>query len=42
MKYFKAMLILILLITSRRYREKWRQSTNQLSDANDAAEASLL
>lgn len=41
MKYIKAVLILILLIASRRYREQWRQSTNQLSDANDAAEASL-
>lgn len=41
MKYFKAMLILILLITSGRYRQKWRQSTIRLSEANDAVEASL-
>ena len=41
MRYIKAVLILILLIASRRYREQWRQSTNQLSDTNDVAEASL-
>ena len=41
MRYLQALLLLILLITSRRYREKWRQATDRLSEANDAVEASL-
>ena len=41
MRHIQALLLLILLITSKRYREKWRQTTDRLSDANDGAEASF-
>ena len=41
MKYIKAVLSLILLITSGRYREQWRQSMIRLSESTDAVEASL-
>lgn len=39
MKYIQGLVVLILLITSKRYREKCRQAREALSDANDAAEA---
>ncbi len=39
MKYFQVLTILFLLITSKRYREKWRQAREGLSDATDGAEA---
>lgn len=42
MKYIKALAILMLLITSKRYREKWRLATDAISVTNDAVEASLL
>lgn len=41
MKYIKAVLILILLIASRRYREQWRQSMIRLSESTDAVEVGL-
>jgi hypothetical protein len=42
MKYIQALLILLLLITSKRYRAKWRDATEELSKTNDAVTASLL
>lgn len=39
--FIHAMLLLIKLITSKRYREKWRQSMMRTSEANDEIEASL-
>ena len=41
MKYIKALATLILLITSKLYREKWQRATDAVSDANDSVEASL-
>jgi hypothetical protein len=41
MRYIRALLILTLLLTSRRYREKWRKATERVSESNDAVEASL-
>ena len=39
MKYIQGLVVLILLITSKRYREKWRQAREALSCANDTGEA---
>jgi len=41
MKYIQAALIVILLITNKRFREKWRQAADRLTEANDEVEASL-
>lgn len=41
MKYIQALLLLILLVTNRRFRDKWREATHRLSEANDAVGASL-
>lgn len=41
MKYIKAVLILILLTTSRRYRNRWRQTTSRLSVSTEEIEAGL-
>lgn len=41
MKYVKALIVVIRLIASPRYRKEWNQAIERLSDANDAAEASL-
>jgi uncharacterized protein YoxC len=41
MKYIQALAILILLITSKRYREKWQRTLDAISESNDFVEASL-
>lgn len=41
MKYLQALIVVIRLIVSARYRKKWGQATDRVSDANDAVEASL-
>lgn len=41
MKYIQALAILILLITSKRYREKWERSLDTISDTTDSVEADL-
>lgn len=41
MKYIQALAILILLITSKRYREKWDRALDAISDTTDSVEASL-
>lgn len=41
MRHIQAIAILILLVMSKRYREKWREASRELSEANDAVEASL-
>lgn len=41
MKYIQELLLLFLLIVSTRFREKWRQATDRLAEANDDVEASL-
>ena len=41
MKYLKAVLLLILLSASRRYRKKWWQSMIRLSVSTDKIEAGL-
>lgn len=39
MRYFQGLLIFMLLIFSKRYREKWHAAANQLSETCDALEA---
>ena len=41
MKFIRAVLILILLIMSRRYLNRWRLTTSRLSESTDAVKASL-
>lgn len=41
MKYLQALIVVIRLIVSARYRQQWNQAIDRLSDASDAAEASL-
>lgn len=39
LRYLKGLLIITLLIVSKRYREKWRAARDQLSETCDALEA---
>jgi len=39
LRYFQGLLIIMLLIVSKRYREKWRAATNRLSETCDEIEA---
>lgn len=41
MKYIQALVILILLIKSKRYREKWDRAFDAISDTTDSVEASF-
>ena len=40
-KYIGAFVVLMLLMTSKRYREKWRETCSKFAEANDVVEASL-
>lgn len=39
LRYFQGLLIITLLIFNKRYREKWREATNLLSETCDGLEA---
>ncbi len=39
--YVGACIVLLLLIMSKRYREKWRETNKAISEANDTVEASF-
>lgn len=41
MRYVQALLILILVLTSKRYRREMREATERLSEVNEAVGASL-
>jgi hypothetical protein len=41
MKILQAILLLVLLATSRRFRDRWRESAEYLAAANDEIEASF-
>lgn len=41
MKYLQALLLLARLTVSKRYRKKWAQASDRLSEANDATDASM-
>lgn len=41
MKYFYAITLLVLLLVSRRFREKRKRSLERLAEENDAIEASV-
>jgi hypothetical protein len=40
LKYVQALLMLTLLVFSRRYRQRWREATDKLGEACDFVEAS--
>jgi hypothetical protein len=41
MKTFHAILLLLLLTVSRRFRDRWHEAVEQLAAANDEVEAGL-
>ena len=40
MKYFRALLMFLLLAFSERYRRRWRRTTRQIDATNDAVDRS--
>ena len=40
MKLIQALAVMVLLILSKRFREKWRRTADRLDDTNDAIAAS--
>lgn len=41
MKYIQALAIMVLLIVSKRYRQKWHRTGDHVAESMDAIEASF-